>query len=74
MHTSLAADASDPAFAPEEPSQEALPLLVATVDEEIEQLFLDLPDLPEARAVARPRRGGARAAPADLDTSGRPAA
>ena len=51
MHTSLAADASDPAFAPEEPSQEALPLLVATVDEEIEQLFLDLPDLPELEPV-----------------------
>jgi maltokinase len=53
MHTCLAADASDPAFAPEEPSQEALPLLVATVDEEIEQLFLDLPDLP----VLEPVRG-----------------
>jgi len=53
MHTILAADASDPAFAPEEPSQEALPLLVATVDEEIEQLFIDLPDLP----VLEPVRG-----------------
>ena len=56
MHTRLAADASDPAFAPEEPSQEALPLLVATVDEEIEQLFLDLPDLP----VLEPVRGAGR--------------
>jgi predicted trehalose synthase len=45
MHTALASDSSDPAFAPEEPSQEALPLLVATVDEEIEQVFLDLPEL-----------------------------
>jgi maltokinase len=53
MHTTLASDASDPAFAPEEPSQEALPVLVATVDEEIEQLFLDLPDLP----VIEPVRG-----------------
>jgi trehalose synthase-fused probable maltokinase len=53
MHTTLASDASDPAFAPEEPSQEALPLLVATVDEEIEQLFLDLPDLE----VLEPVRG-----------------
>ena len=67
MHTALAADAIRPGVRPEEPSQEALPLLVATVDEEIEQLFLDLPDLPEARAGARPRRGGARAAAADLE-------
>jgi trehalose synthase-fused probable maltokinase len=44
MHTALAGDATDAAFCPEEPSQEALPLLVATVDEEIEELFLDLPD------------------------------
>ncbi len=44
MHSALASDAADPAFSPEEPSTEALPLLVATVDEEIEQLFLDLPE------------------------------
>ncbi len=44
LHTSLASDASDPAFAPEEPSQEALSLLTATVDEDIERLFLRLPD------------------------------
>jgi predicted trehalose synthase len=44
MHTALASDATDASFCPEEPSQEALPLLVATVDEEIEELFLDLPD------------------------------
>ena len=44
LHTSLASDASDPAFSPEEPSQEALSLLTATVDEDIERLFLRLPD------------------------------
>jgi maltokinase len=44
MHTCLASDASDPAFAPEEPSQEALSLLTATIDEDIERLFLSLPD------------------------------
>jgi maltokinase len=44
MHTALAMDASDPAFAPEEPSQEALSLLTATVDEDIERIFLRLPD------------------------------
>jgi maltokinase len=44
MHTVLASDAGDPAFAPEEPSQEALSLLTATVDEDIERLFLRMPD------------------------------
>jgi maltokinase len=44
LHTCLASDASDPAFAPEEPSQEALSLLTATIDEDIEQIFLRLPD------------------------------
>jgi len=44
MHNILASDASDVAFAPEEPSEEALSLLTATIDEQIEQAFLDLPD------------------------------
>jgi maltokinase len=44
LHTALAADATDPAFAPEETSAESLGLLNATVDEEIEQVFLTLPD------------------------------
>jgi len=43
MHNVLAMDASDTAFAPEEPSQEALSLLTATVDEDIERIFLRLP-------------------------------
>lgn len=43
LHVALASDAADPAFAPDEPSAEALALLTATVDEEIEALFLDLP-------------------------------
>lgn len=43
LHNTLASDASDPAFAPEEPSQEALSLLTATVDEDIERIFLRLP-------------------------------
>lgn len=53
MHTTLAADATDNAFCPEEPSAESLPLLVATVDEEIERLFLDLPEAE----VLEPVRG-----------------
>ena len=44
MHNVLASDAGDPAFSPEEPSQEALSLLTATVDEDIERAFVRLPD------------------------------
>src|ERR1700729_2643118 len=44
LHTCLASDAGDPAFSPEEPSQEALSLLTATIDEDIERIFLRLPD------------------------------
>jgi maltokinase len=44
LHNVLASDASDPAFSPEEPSQEALSLLTATVDEDIERIFVRLPE------------------------------
>jgi maltokinase len=44
MHATLAADPTDPNFCPETPSLESLGLLTASVDEEIEQLFLTLPD------------------------------
>jgi trehalose synthase-fused probable maltokinase len=43
MHASLGSDSTDPAFAPEEPSAEGLSLLTATIDEQIERAFLDLP-------------------------------
>jgi trehalose synthase-fused probable maltokinase len=43
MHAYLASDPDDPDFAPEEPSAESLALLTASVEEEIEQVFLDLP-------------------------------
>jgi trehalose synthase-fused probable maltokinase len=52
MHSVLASDASDPAFAPEEPSDEALALLTATIDEQIERVFLDLPDHPALAPIA----------------------
>jgi trehalose synthase-fused probable maltokinase len=52
MHTVLASDSGDPTFCPEEPSAEALALLVATVDEEIEELFLSLPDDPVLEPIA----------------------
>jgi maltokinase len=44
MHAVLGSDANEPAFAPESPSVESLGLLTATVDEEIERVFLTLPD------------------------------
>jgi maltokinase len=44
MHNVLGSDAGDPAFSPEQPSQEALSLLTATVDEDIERIFVRLPD------------------------------
>jgi predicted trehalose synthase len=44
MHSVLASDLDDPAFCPEEPSNEALSLLTATIDEQIERAFIDLPD------------------------------
>jgi predicted trehalose synthase len=43
MHSVLASEAMDSAFTPEEPSAEALSLLTATIDEQIERAFLDLP-------------------------------
>jgi maltokinase len=49
LHTALGSDSTNPDFAPDEPSQEALSLLTADVDEQIERIFLDL---PESDAVA----------------------
>jgi maltokinase len=49
LHTALGSDSGDPAFSPDEPSAEALSILTANVDEQIERVFLDL---PETEAVA----------------------
>jgi maltokinase len=46
MHSALGSEGSDPAFAPEEPSGEAISILTATIDEEIERIFVELPDDP----------------------------
>ncbi len=46
LHTTLGSEASDPAFAPEEPSSEAISILTATIDEEIERIFVELPEDP----------------------------
>ena len=56
LHTALASDASEPDFAPEEPSAEALSLLSATIDEAIERAFLELPDVLPALDPIRGRR------------------
>jgi maltokinase len=52
LHNALASDAGDPAFSPEEPSQESLSLLTATVDEDIERIFLRLPADPRLAPIA----------------------
>jgi maltokinase len=44
MHTALASDASDPAFAPEQRGEESLVPIVAALDAEIERAFGDMPD------------------------------
>lgn len=44
MHTALASDAGDPAFSPHDPSTESLALLTASIDEDIERMFMRLPD------------------------------
>ena len=44
MHSVLASDPNDPAFAPETPSVEALGLLTATIDEEIANVFAVIPE------------------------------
>jgi predicted trehalose synthase len=54
MHSVLGSDPTDPAFAPEEPHEDSLALLVATIDEQIERVFVDLPDT-EAVASIRGR-------------------
>ena len=50
MHSVLGSDASDPAFAPEEPTDESLALITATVDEDIERIFKGLPEDDEGIA------------------------
>jgi maltokinase len=56
MHTTLGADATDADFAPEDPGDEQLSLLVATIDEQIEQIFMRLPEGDE-RVAAIAGRG-----------------
>jgi trehalose synthase-fused probable maltokinase len=52
LHTALGSDNTNPDFAPDEPSQEALSLLTADVDEQIERIFLDLPESDALAPIA----------------------
>jgi maltokinase len=52
MHAALAADQEDPHFAPEEPSAEGVALLAASIEEEIESVFVNLPDEPALAPIA----------------------
>src|SRR3954468_14000701 len=54
LHSALGSDNSDPAFSPDEPSMEALAILTADVDEQIERVFLELPET-DATAPIRGR-------------------
>jgi maltokinase len=52
MHVALASDQADPDFAPDPPSDENVSLLTATIDEQIERVFLELPDSPVVGPIA----------------------
>jgi maltokinase len=51
LHTVLGSEASDPAFAPDEPSMESLSILTANVDEQIERVFIELPETPATEPI-----------------------
>jgi trehalose synthase-fused probable maltokinase len=55
MHSVLGSDLTDVDFAPDDPGEEGLALLTATIDEEIERVFFDLPDDSEAVAPIQGR-------------------
>jgi maltokinase len=52
LHNALASDPGDPAFSPEEPSPESMFLLTATIDEDIERIFVRLPDDERVAGIA----------------------
>jgi maltokinase len=52
LHNTLGSDGSDPAFSPEEPSAESLSLLTATIDEDIERIFVRLPEDERVASIA----------------------
>jgi maltokinase len=52
MHTALAGDLADPAFAPEPVDSGSAAALVAALEEQIDRLFFDLPDDPRLAPIA----------------------
>jgi trehalose synthase-fused probable maltokinase len=52
LQTALASEPHDPSFCAEEPTAETVALLVATIDEGIENTFLSLPDDPVLEPIA----------------------
>jgi maltokinase len=52
LHSTLATDAGDPAFSPQDPSSEFLNLLKATIDDQLERVFGHLPDNPHIEPIA----------------------
>jgi len=52
LHTTLASGTADPAFSPQDPSSESLNILRATLDDQLERLFLHLPDDPALAPIA----------------------
>ena len=69
MHAALASEPNDAAFSPEDASPESLSLLTATVDDQIDQVFLDLPD-NDATAPIAGRGDAVRDLLRDLGTVG----
>jgi maltokinase len=52
LHSTLASEPTDPSFAPLDPSPEAVGILIAWVDELVEDVFSNLPDLPVLEPIA----------------------
>ncbi len=52
LHSALGSEGADPAFAPDEPSMENLSILTATIDEQIERVFMELPETPDLAPIA----------------------
>ena len=51
MHTLLGSEPGDPNFCPETPSGEALGLLTASIDDEIESIFTELPETQDLAPI-----------------------
>jgi trehalose synthase-fused probable maltokinase len=69
MHAVLVSETDDPAFAPETASPESLALLTASVDEQIDEVFLSLPE-NEATAPIVGKGDAVRGLLRDLSTVG----